>query len=142
LAIPIYTAGSNENCRANLSRLCQSVLPDAEAEAVARHELALEQAERNRVARIELQERQRERDREQQLVGLHIRAKQQEIWQSNVESAARIGLAQQYRNTLMGELDAMINPPQPQPPPESEVIEVEQPAEETGLEYPKLHRWF
>ena len=42
----------------------------------------------------------------------------------------------------MGELDAMINPPQPQPPPEPEVIEVELPAEETGLDYPKLHRWF
>jgi hypothetical protein len=112
----------------------------AEAEAVARHEAALEQAERNRVARLELQQRQRERDREQQISELHYRARQQEVWASNVESAARAALAQKYRNTLMGELDAMINPPAP--PPEPEVIEVEQPAEETGLDYPKLHRWF
>jgi hypothetical protein len=44
----------------------------------------------------------------------------------------------------MGELDAMINPPQPLPEPHSdpELIIVEQPAEETGLDYPKLHRWF
>ena len=47
-----------------------------------------------------------------------------------------------YRHSLMGELDAMINPPQPQPQPEPEVI-IEQPAEETGrLDYPRLHSWW
>jgi hypothetical protein len=93
-----------------------------ELEAAARHEAALEQQEANRKARLALQERQRERDREQQLVGLSIRARQQEVWASNVENAARIGLAQRYRNTLMGELDAMINLPQPEPISSDEII--------------------
>jgi hypothetical protein len=104
----------------------------------------LTQAERNRVARLELQERQRERGREQQLVGLQIRPKQQEVWASNVENAARTALAQRYRNTLMGELDAMINPPQPQPPPEpiTEIMVVEEDQGPPKLGYPNLHRWF
>ena len=91
----------------------------AEAE---RAEAALEQAERNRVARLALQERQRERDREQQLVGLQIRAKQQEVWASNVEAAAHAALAQRYRNTLMGELENMLCPPPPEPQNVTEII--------------------
>jgi hypothetical protein len=85
----------------------------AEIEAVARHEAALEQQEANRKARLALQERQRERDRDQQLVGLQIRAKQQEVWQSSVENAARIGLGQRARTTLLGELEKMLTPPAP-----------------------------
>jgi hypothetical protein len=111
----------------------------AEAE---RAEAALEQAERNRVARLVLQERQRERDRDQQLVGLHIRAKQQEIWQSNVEAAARTRLAQRYRNTLMGELENMLTLPAPPPEPITEVVVVEEDQGPPKLGYPNLHRWF
>jgi hypothetical protein len=91
----------------------------AEQEAAARAEQAAELAERNRVARLELQQRQCEQDLERRLVGLQIRAKQQEAWQNNVENAARIGFAQRQRTTLLGELEKMLSPPAPPLEPEN-----------------------
>jgi hypothetical protein len=117
-----YEIFREEQAWAEAERRAERERIDAKAEGIARHEAALEQAERNRVARLELQKRQREQDLERRLVGLQIRARQQEVWQSNVENAARTGIAQRYRNSLMGELDAMINPPQPQREPESVVF--------------------
>jgi hypothetical protein len=87
----------------------------AEAEAVARHEAALEQAERNRVARLELQERQRERQRESEILDLRLQAAQQRDWINNVEVATRVALAQRQRTTLLGELEKMLSPPAPEP---------------------------
>jgi hypothetical protein len=112
----------------------------AEVESAARAEAAIERAEANRRARLQ---RQAEIDRQVQrteLADLKFQVRSHQVWQTGVQNAVRQTIADPYRNTLMGELDAMINPPQP--PPEPEVIEVEQPAEETGLDYPKLHRWF
>jgi hypothetical protein len=94
----------------------------AEAEAVARHEAALEQAEANRRARLERQERQREQDRERQLVGLHIRAKQQEVWQSNVENAARNAVAVRQQQALLADVERHFTPPAPPPEPEREIV--------------------
>jgi hypothetical protein len=41
---------------------------------------------------------------------------------NNVENAARIGLAQRQRTTLLGELQKMLSPPQPQPESEPTVV--------------------
>jgi hypothetical protein len=91
-----------------------------EAEAIARHEAATALAERNRQLRLEQEKRNQERQREQTLVGLQIRATQQEVWANNVETAARAGLMQRQRQALMNELDAMIAPA-PTPEPEQTV---------------------
>jgi len=69
--------------------------------------------EANRVARLK---RQEEIDRETQrleLRDLRTRVTHQSMWQRNVDWAAYSAARQQYTNTLIGELDAMINPPQP-----------------------------
>ena len=86
------------------------------------------------------QEQQR---RKAERADLRFQSAQLSSWQSGVQRAVRQTMADQYRNTLMGELlDAMINPPQPQPQPEPEVI-IKQPAEETGrLDYRRLHSWW
>jgi hypothetical protein len=89
----------------------------AEAESIARQEAALEQAEANRKARLERQEQISRQVRDRELADLRFQSTQQRAWQSNVEHAARVGLVQRQRRTLMDELDAMINPPQPQPEP-------------------------
>jgi hypothetical protein len=116
----------------------------AEAEAIARAEHAAEIAGANRKRTLERQEQISRQAQERQLRDLHYKTRQQELWQQNVDRAAYNALAQRYRHTLMGQLDAMIaanNSRQQLPPPEPEVVE--QPTEDTGrLDYPKLHRWF
>jgi hypothetical protein len=97
----------------------------AEAEAIARAERAAEIAESNRKARLERQAIINQQVRDREIADLRLQTAQQRGWMNNVENAARNAVQQRYRQTLMGELDAMINPAQPQPPPEPEVIYVE-----------------
>jgi len=127
---------AEERC---IERECQQ----AEAEAAARHEQALALAEQNRKARLERQEAISRQTREREITDLRLQSIRHQAWQRDVEIAARNAIAYRQRETLMSELDALVSPPPPQPSPEPEVINVEQPAEETGrLDYPTLHRWF
>ena len=61
---------------------------------------------------------------------------------SHVEAAAHAGLVQRQRQVLMGELEALSNPPQPPPEPITEVVVVEEDQASPKLDYPDLHRWF
>jgi hypothetical protein len=88
--------------------------------AAVEHERRVTAAAAREKARQDYIARQ-ERQRDQQISQLHYRARQAELWQSNVDAAAYNNVQQRYRQTLMGELDAMINPPQPPEP--VEVIE-------------------
>jgi hypothetical protein len=65
----------------------------------------------------EIRERLAREAHERDMTSLRIKVAQGEGWRVNVENAARNTVAQQYRQTLMGELDAMINPPQPSSKP-------------------------
>jgi hypothetical protein len=119
----------------------------AEAEAIARAEQAAEIAEANRKRTLERQEQIARQVQQREMADLRLKVQSHSGWQSGVQRAVRQNLADQYRNTLMGELDAMINPPPPQPTPEPEPqIVVEQPAEDTRrlppLGYPKLRSWW
>jgi hypothetical protein len=89
----------------------------AEAIAAANREAAIAAEQARQKARREMRERGRERQREQQIAELHFRARQAEIWQSNVEAAARNSVAYQQRQTLMNQLEHMINGPAPPPEP-------------------------
>jgi hypothetical protein len=72
-------------------------------------------------------ERQREIDRQvtqRSLFNLGMSAARQDAFQRNVENAHAQNVKQQYRQTLLGELDAMIAAkfaaPEPEPEPEDE----------------------
>jgi hypothetical protein len=67
-------------------RRAQRERQQQEQEAIARQEAAAERAEANRRLRLEQLERDKERQREQQLIGLQIRAHQQEGWINSVEN--------------------------------------------------------
>jgi hypothetical protein len=75
---------------------------------------------------------------------------QAKSWQRNVENATNQAVRQQYRQTLMGELDAMINPPQPEPEPEPQIIvvsdegspELGSPDFDVGAFNKKSRRWW
>jgi len=97
----------------------------AEAEA-ARREAAIAAEQARQKAQREMRERDRERDREQQLVGLHIRAKQQEVWQSNVDAAARRAVAVRQQQALLADVERHLIPPPPEPEPEVIYVEAEQ----------------
>jgi hypothetical protein len=88
-----------------------------EQEAIARQEAAAVLAEENRKRRVEQQKRDQEQRRDQQLVNLQIRQKQTDVWQSHVETAARVGLIQRQRQSILTDLHGYFNPP---PPPEPE----------------------
>jgi hypothetical protein len=94
----------------------------AEAEAMARHEAALEQAERNRVTRLEHQAQIALDANRRELADLRFQSAQHQAWQRNVDNAARNAIAYRQRETLMSELDALVTPP---PPPEPTVVYVE-----------------
>ena len=85
----------------------------AEAEAIARAELAAEIAERNRKQRLERAAEIERQTREIELRDLRMRVTQQSAWQQSVDRAAANALAYRQRATLLNELDAIINPPQP-----------------------------
>ena len=60
---------------------------------------------------------------------LRMAAAGQDAFQRNVENAQRNALAYQQRQTILSNLEAMINPPQP-PEPTVVVIEADQEADE------------
>ena len=100
---------------------------------------------RDRKARLERQAQIEKATQQRELADLRFQSAQLSSWQSGVQRAVRQTMADQYRNTLIGELDAMINPTQPNlsdalSSAEPAVIEVEQPDEETG--YLRLHKWW
>jgi len=92
----------------------------AEAE---RAEAAIALAKANKKRRLELQERERERQRGRQITELHFRARQSELWQSNVDAAARHAVAVRQQQALLADVERHLTPPAP--PPEPEVIYVE-----------------
>jgi hypothetical protein len=92
---------------------------EAEQAAEARAKAAAELAEHNRKVRLEQQKRDQETRRDQQLVGLQVRARQAEVWQSNVETAVRSNLMQRQRQSILTDLHNHFHPPPP-PEPESE----------------------
>jgi len=104
----------------------------AEAEAQALHEAALERAELNRKQRLQRSADIERQTRELELRDLQSRVRSHQVWQTGVQNAVRNQLADQYRQTLMGELDALVNPPQPIAPLEPEAIEVGQPDDDLG----------
>jgi hypothetical protein len=104
----------------------------AEAESIARAEQAAEIAESNRRLRLERQERINRDVQQRELADLRIRSAAHEGWQRGVENAARNAVRQRYTQELMGELDALTNPPQPATPPEPEVIETVEGSDQLG----------
>jgi hypothetical protein len=91
----------------------------AEAEAVARQEAALEIAEANRKARLERQEQIARETRNREIRDLQLRAARADRWQSNVDTAAWMAIHQRQQTTLIGELEKMLSPPAAPPEPES-----------------------
>jgi len=91
----------------------------AEAEAIARSEAAIALAENNRRARIERQERINREVSEREIADLRFQVRQNQVWQSGVQRAVRNTIADQQRQTLMGELEKMLSPPAPPPEPEN-----------------------
>ena len=114
----------------------------AEQEAQARHGAALERQEANHKARLARSAEIERQTQQQQLADLQLSAAKQEAWRTNVQQ--QMARNQWHENTsrLIAEFERAINPPQPIAPPEPIFIEVEQPERETGLDYPRLHRWF
>ena len=110
----------------------------AEAEEVARREqaaIANETARKARLARnaeIDRQVRQRE------MADLRMKVTQQGWWQTRVDAAANAANRQRYNETLMGQLDALINPP---PEPEPTVVYVEPEPEELFCGIKPIVRW-
>jgi hypothetical protein len=100
-----------------------------EADAIARHEQALALAEANRRARLERAAEIERQAREIELRDLRMKVIQQSMWQQNVDQAAYNAAQQRYRNGLIGELDAMINPPAL--PPEPDPV-IDQPDDDIG----------
>jgi len=114
----------------------------AVADEAARQQEADEIAERNRQAternRQDFWERQKLQQRSNDLAALKTEAVNASAWRNSVRNA----LAHKQRQSILNEVDAMINPP---PPPEPIEAEVEvgydgYPDKETGC--PRLHRWF
>ena len=89
-----------------------------------------------------LQERhaQIEREfRERELRSLRMEMTKAQWWQRNVDAAANNAARQNYRNTLFGELDAMINA-KPPSEPTTEVVYVDEPEDDTFCGV-KIPRW-
>lgn len=98
----------------------------AETEAIARQEAAAEIAEHNRLRRLQQQreymERAEHRSRSLDLSALKFEAQSQAAWRAAVQQDLRA----QYRNSLVGELDAMIAAQNAQPAEPQEVNAVDQ----------------
>jgi hypothetical protein len=94
----------------------------AEGEAIARAEQAAEIAEANRKRTLERQAQIDKAANQSALADLQFRVRSHQVWQTGVQNAVRNQMAEQYRHTLMGELDALVSPTQPQPPDTDDVI--------------------
>jgi hypothetical protein len=87
-----------------------------------RAEWLVEHRKQEAVRQRERRERIDRETRDRELANLRLQSAQQAAWQRNVENAARTAMNQQYRNTLMGELERMINPLPSPPEPEPEIV--------------------
>jgi hypothetical protein len=114
------------------------------AEWLAEHRKAEAARQRERQEQFTRELHQRE------LRDMRFQLTQAKSWQRNVEQATRNTIAYQQRTTLMGELDAMINPPQPEPEPEPQIIvvsdegspELGSPDFDVGAFNKKSRRWW
>ena len=107
----------------------------------AQREAAIAAAEANRKAR---QERAAEIEREarnHQLCDLQMRTAKTDSWQQTADRAMRNAAAYQQRQTLMNELEAMINPPAPPPEPTLVYVEAEEGSDELGTADFNIERW-
>jgi hypothetical protein len=91
----------------------------AEAEAIARHEAAIERAEVNRKARLERSAEIERQTREIELRDLQTRDRLHQVWQTGVQNAVRQTIAANQQTSLMAELEKMLTPPAPPPEPEN-----------------------
>jgi hypothetical protein len=94
----------------------------AESERIAlakaeqeRRETALANAQAREIAQRERSAEIGRQVRDRTLSDLRLHATQQERRHRELDSALRHNARQQYAQTLMGELEAMINPPAPEP---------------------------
>jgi len=110
----------------------------AELADIARREQAAINAEANRKARLARNAEIDRQVRQREMADLRMKVTRQEWWQQKVDLAANIAARQRYNETLMGQLDVLINPPPP--PPEPEIVYVE-PEEEVGIGGIKPVRW-
>jgi hypothetical protein len=101
----------------------------------ARREHAAVAAEANRKARLARQAEIDRQVRQREMADLRMKVTQQGWWQQKVDLAANIAARQRYNQTLMGQLDAMINPPQPPEP-----VVVVEPEDDTFCGV-KISRW-
>jgi hypothetical protein len=90
---------------------------EAEQAEAASAELAAEIAESNRKARLQRQEQIDRETQRRELADLRLQSVRQQSWQNSVEQSVWNNLAARNRHALIGELDAMINPPPPEPEP-------------------------
>jgi hypothetical protein len=98
-----------------------------EQAAKAEAEAAIAAQEAREKAKIAARERSEQFTRElhqRELRDMRFQLTQAKSWQRGVERAARNTVAYQQRQTLMNELEAMINPPAPPPDPEPQTIVV------------------
>jgi hypothetical protein len=72
------------------------------------------------------------------MADLRMKVTQQAWWQQKVDLAANIATRQRYNETLMGQLDALINPPTP---PEPEIVYFAPEPEEETFCGVKIPRW-
>jgi len=89
-------------------------------------------AEANRKQRLERAAEIERRSREIELRDLQSRVRSQQVWQTGVQSAVRNTVAYRNRQTLMNELEAMINPPPPAPEPTVVYVEAAEGSDQLG----------
>jgi hypothetical protein len=126
---------------------------EQEEAARAEQEKAEWLAEHRKAEAARQRERQEQFTRElhqRELRDMRFQLTQAKSRQRNVENATNQAVRQQYRQTLLGELDAMINPPQPEPEPEPQIIvvsdegspELGSPDFDVGAFNKKSRRWW
>jgi hypothetical protein len=111
---------------------------EAELADTARREQAAIATETARKARLARQAEIDRQVRQRDMADLRMRVTQQGWWQQKVDLAANIAARQRYNETIMGQLDAMINPPAL---PEPEIVYVEPEPEEETFCGVKIPRW-
>src|SRR5262249_9171471 len=96
----------------------------ADAVAVAEREAAILAAKEREEWRREHNERQQHLRRDRELADLRCKAAQHENWQRTLERSAVNSAWQQRTQTILGELEALINPPLRPPEPVTEIVYV------------------